>query len=233
MHTSSIYNNGQYLKNNPTWHEEDSLWKANHIAKIICKNGLKPTTVCEIGSGAGGVLWHLSQMNDVGNEFVGYEMSEQALSMSRNRSKANLKYFPQDALTGDSPYYDIVLIIDVLEHVEDCFSFLRQVKMRGKYKIFHIPLEISVRAVIKPSQIIEFRKQFGHIHNFSKDTALDRLVVSGYDIIDYIYTESAMVHAGGGWKAFVLNGARKMLFKMDRDVAVKVLGGYSLMVLAK
>lgn len=37
---TQIYNDGTYHENNPTWHEEDSPWKALQIQKIIERNSL-------------------------------------------------------------------------------------------------------------------------------------------------------------------------------------------------
>lgn len=51
-----IYDDGTYLTNNPTWHEEDSAWKSQQIMKIIDKNTLSFNTICEVGCGAGEIL---------------------------------------------------------------------------------------------------------------------------------------------------------------------------------
>ena len=41
-------------------------------------------------------------------------------------------------------FFDVILVLDVIEHLEDYFSFLRTIKERALYKIFHIPLDLSV-----------------------------------------------------------------------------------------
>jgi len=76
------------------------------------------------------------------------------------------------ALDDEKQFFDVVMAIDVLEHVEDYFTFLRKISKKGKYKIFHIPLDMSVSAVLRISPLIDGRKKVGHIHYFSKDTAL-------------------------------------------------------------
>jgi hypothetical protein len=72
-------------------------------------------------------------------------------------------------------HFDIVMAIDVFEHVEDYFGFLRKLRGKAEYKIFHIPLELSVQSVLRSSIIIEGRKSVGHIHYFTKETALETL----------------------------------------------------------
>ena len=58
---SARYTDGSYLANNPTWHEEDSPWKAEHVRRMISKNNLALSTVSEVGCGAGGILAELSK----------------------------------------------------------------------------------------------------------------------------------------------------------------------------
>ncbi len=70
-----IYEDGTYLARNPTWHEQDSAWKASHIARLIQRNDLRPSTVCEVGCGAGEILNQLSVMLGQAMRFWGYEIS--------------------------------------------------------------------------------------------------------------------------------------------------------------
>ena len=129
--------------------------------------------------------------------------------------------------------FDIVMAIDVFEHVEDCFGFLRKLKEKAEYKIFHIPLDLSVQTVLRSSPIIHGRKSVGHIHYFTKETALETLKDTGYLIIDYFYTGGSLELPNRGWKANILKIPRKLAFLLNKDLAVRLLGGYSLMVLAK
>src|SRR5213075_586346 len=58
-HSSGIYQSGEYLDKNPTYHVEDSAWKARQIFQMIEKNRVKPASVCEVGCGAGEILKQL------------------------------------------------------------------------------------------------------------------------------------------------------------------------------
>ena len=48
-----------YLIKNPTWHEEDSPYKASKILKILNKNSINPNSIFEVGCGYGGILENL------------------------------------------------------------------------------------------------------------------------------------------------------------------------------
>ena len=52
----SIYTDGQYIAKNPSYHIEDSPWKARQILKMLHRHDLPLRSVCEIGCGAGEVL---------------------------------------------------------------------------------------------------------------------------------------------------------------------------------
>jgi Methyltransferase domain len=229
---AQIYEDGTYLDNNSSWHEEDSPWKAKQIDKIIKKNSLNPRTICEVGCGAGEILNQLSKLY-VDGEFIGYEVSPQAFELCSKKSKSKLTFKFADLLKDDAAYFDIVMAIDVFEHVEDYFGFLRKLKERAEYKIFHIPLDLSVQTVLRSSPIIRDRKSVGHIHYFTKETALETLKDTGYSIADYFYTEGSLELPNRGWKANILKIPRKLAFSLNKDLAVRLLGGYSLMVLAR
>ena len=79
--TNNIYQNGSYLKKNPMWHQADSPWKAKQVINMIKKNNLKPSSISEIGCGAGDILRLLSEQMDGDISFTGYEISPDAFEI--------------------------------------------------------------------------------------------------------------------------------------------------------
>ena len=233
MLAEEMYKSNEYLKNNPTWHIEDSPWKAKQILKIMGKNNLKPNSICEIGCGAGEILHQLFLQMNNNITFVGYEISPDAFKLCSQRKSNRLDYKLADLFEDISAYYDIIMAIDVMEHIEDYFSFLRNLKKKGAYKILHIPLDMSVQTVLRMSPIINSRKKVGHIHSFAKETALETLKDTGYEIIDCFYTPGALELPGKSIKSRLLKLPRKIGYKINQNLTVRILGGYSLMVLAK
>jgi hypothetical protein len=228
--SSDIYCNGEYLTSNPSWHVEDSSWKARQIIKMVRKHNLQPHTVCEIGCGAGEILRQLhTALPDT--ILSGYDISPQAISVATKRESDRLHFFCEDLLETNTKVFDLVLCIDVLEHVEDCFSFLRRLRKCGRLKLFHIPLDMNVSAVLRCGPIMRTRQAVGHVHYFMKETALATLRDTGYEIIDYFYTPG---HLGVGktFRRYFAIVPRLLLFFISQDLAARVLGGYSLLVLA-
>jgi len=233
MTAQSFYETGDYLKHNESWHTEDSPWKASNILKILRRNQLQPQTVCEVGCGAGEILRQMSRELPDTTRYFGYEISPQAYEMSKDRENEQTSFYLRDLLEeDDSVRYDLVMSIDVFEHVEDDFGFVRKLKDRGEYKIYHIPLDISVNGILQ-DKFMYGRKTVGHIHYYTKETALAILEDTGHEIIDYFYTADSLELPRKTWKSKIAKIPRKLLFGTKPDLTVKLFGGFSLMVLAR
>jgi len=122
--------------------------------------------------------------------------------------------------------------MDVIEHVDDYMGFLGGLCPRATYKIFHIPLDLSAQTVFRGKPIARQRSVHGHIHYFTKDTALATLRHTDYEIVDWIYTGSG-VEKAYGFANWLAKYPRILLKRLTPDLSVRVLGGYDLLVLAK
>ncbi len=229
----SIYTDGTYLRNNPDWHVDDSPWKAKHIATMLGRHGIVPKTVCEIGCGAGEVLRALSTHLEPQTKFYGYEISPNAYKICSQKADERFTFRFANLLDDESAHFDLVMAIDVFEHVEDYFGFLRKLRTKGQYKLFHVPLELSAQQVLRGKPLIDARRSVGHIHHFSKETALATLDDCGYRVIDHFYTSGRTELGGLGWKSQLMRIPRHALYSMSPDTAARTLGGYSLLVLAQ
>ncbi len=227
---NSIYNDGQYLDYNPSWHIEDSPWKAGQIRKMIERNKLQFSSVAEIGCGAGEILRQL-QLSYPQSTYHGYEISEQAYQLCLQRHQERLTYYLKDMLTVGTTY-DLALAIDVVEHIPDCFGFVSQFKKKAKYKIFHFPLDVSVMTTLMPRYLTERRKKYGHIHFFTKESALDLLRDTGYTIIDSFYTPASIAR-GKTIEAKLARYPQKLLYAINKNFCVRLIGGFSFMILAE
>lgn len=231
--TEKIYTdeNGEYLKNNPAWHVEDSPWKAKQILKMLKRNPLNPKTIVEIGCGAGEILNQLysSMPDDV--SFAGYDISGDAIRLAKTREKERLTFKHENYLeTNINP--DLLLMMDVFEHVDDYLGFLRLCKNKAKNVIFHIPLDLSVQGILRNIPMVN-RNSVGHLHYFMKETAIATLVDTGYEIVDSFYTAGMLELPRKTIKAKLAFLPRKLMYKVNEDLAAKVFGGFSLLVLAK
>lgn len=231
MSYADIYKGTAYLEKNPSWHVEESPFKAKYILRALARNHLSPATICEIGCGAGEVLKQLQEKMGAGCEFWGYDISPVAQRLIEPRLNDKLHFKLADPSKEDN-YYDLLLVLDVIEHVEDYFAFLRSLRPIARHKLFHFPLDMSVQAVIRKNGMMKRRVDHAHLHYFTKELALAALADTGYDIQDYFYLpRSNEIGPSLAQKAFRL--PRAALYALHRDFAARLLGGYSFMVLAR
>jgi SAM-dependent methyltransferase len=233
MNVGDMYLDGEYQKHNPTWDVEDAPWKADLIFKMIQKHRLEPKTICEVGCGSGEILKQLQKRMPSSCTFTGYEISPQAYELCQQRKNERLCFRLNNFIEESGTSCDLILLIDLIEHLEDYFQFLREIKPKSRYKILHIPLEMFVLAVMHQQFLLGQRKKVGHLHFFSKDLALQVLRDLGYEIIDYSYTAGYSLPTDYGMKDRLLKIPRRLLFPVARDFTVRVFGGYSLLVLVK
>lgn len=165
--------------------------------------------------------------------FSGYEISQAAYQLCLANQKDNIRFYLADLLVTDSPSYDLLLMIDVIEHVEDIFGFLRGLKSKAAYKLLHIPLDFNLINLLRPQILTNMRREIGHIHSFTRETALALLSETGYEVLDWFYTPGAIELSSTTRKMARLNPLRKLGFRINPELTVRLLGGYSLMVLTQ
>ncbi|TND09502.1 MAG: hypothetical protein FD123_1093 [Bacteroidetes bacterium] len=228
---SDIYSSGEYLSNNPDWHEEGAPEKAANILKLILRNGTNVRSVAEVGCGSGQILAELQKQLPASSVFHGYDISPDAYSICSKKTNERLHFFLEDLTGKKDAAFDLLLVIDVIEHIENYFEFLRKLKHQAPYFIFHIPLDLCTWTLFREEMLIESKKRVGHIHNFSPKFIRSILDDLGYETVDWFYTPPQFENMTG--KQRFVNGFRKLFFAISKNFAVKTFGGYSIMLLAK
>lgn len=199
----------------------------------LAQNRVTPATLCEVGCGAGGVLASLAQTYGDSVRLTGYEVSPQAMALCSPRATPTLKFCLEDIRSVSDHAFDVVMAIDVLEHIDDHYGFLRMLRAKAMHKVFHIPLEISVQTVLRATPLTASRSDYGHLHHFTKDTALDALKTCGYEVVDWFYTPLFLELSKPGWRGRSVKPLVRAFYRCCPDLTVKLLGGFSLMVLAR
>jgi 2-polyprenyl-3-methyl-5-hydroxy-6-metoxy-1,4-benzoquinol methylase len=127
---ANLYSDGGYRQNNPDWHATDSRWKAERIAAVLADNSIRFDTCVEVGCGAGQVLANLAERIP-GKSYTGYDVSPDAARLWPTPQQTSVAYRLGD-FTAATEVYDLLLLIDVFEHVEDYMGFLRKLAKRAR-----------------------------------------------------------------------------------------------------
>ena len=225
----SQYVDGTYAEAHPDWHDEGASWKADQIVDFLRQEDFWPRSVCDLGCGAGGVLAGLGRALH-GVRLVGYDVSPQAVRI------AGTKHPNVDVRLGEvddvDELFDLIMLIDVFEHVEDYLGFLRRVAPLCRRLLCHVPLDMTALMIARERPIVRLRDEFGHLHYFSKTTALASLRDAGYEVNAYRYTPGSLELPNRSTRIKVAAWPRRLGFRVAPDLTVRTLGGYSLLVLA-
>jgi SAM-dependent methyltransferase len=230
----SRYYDGTYLAENPDWDRKDAIWKAAQVASILFSNKIELSTICEVGCGSGDVLVHLKK-NLPSVKMIGYDISPQVTHFweQHNQAEQGVEFRLGDFREINRIKYDVLLILDVLEHVRDPFSFLQDIKQYADHFVFHIPLDLSASAIVRGYPLIHVRKKVGHLHYYTKDLALATLFDSDYEILDWRYTNASLNSPNRSLKTRLAALPRQLAYAVNKDFGVRLLGGETLLVLAK
>ena len=228
---TEIYKDGTYLKNNPDWNAGDSSFKANKIVQLLRKHKLILESVCEVGCGSGEMLVKLSsQLPNV--NFVGVDISQDAINIAKTKETSQIRFELRDITNNHfNQHFDLILVIDVIEHIENYFKFLRDVRPRGRYTVFHIPLDMCMWSLFRENMLIESKDRVGHIHAFTEDFIKSVLKDCGYKIIDGVYTETNLKPLKAKQK--LVEFTRRIIFKINKRFCSKTIGGMSILILAE
>jgi len=221
--------NGEYLKQNPSWHVEYSPSKAAAILRMLARHRIEPHTVAEVGCGAGEVLRQLQMKMPPDRTFWGFDIAQAAIDLARQRENERLQFFLSDLIAVETPKFDLLLVLEVVDHVEDYLRFLRQLRSRAEWKFFSFSLDVSVQSAFRKSAFEKQRRIFSHLHHFNKEVVLATLRHAGHEIVDTCYGPN---HADTT-AAKLVSPLRALTFAMNQDFSVRVFGGHSLMVLTR
>jgi len=226
---AAIYDNGEYLTRNPGWHEGDAPHKARWIADFLITHECGPRHIVEIGSGSGEVLVQLSRLLP-DTTMEGWDISPQAHAIAGGKSAEGLQFHHGAYKPADA---DLTMALDVFEHVDDYLGFLRDMKKAAGLKLFHIPLDLSAQGLLRGKGLLHTRRKNGHLHYFCKDTALATLEDCGFKVLGWRYTHGAEELPNRPLRTRLFNLPRKLMRAIDEDMAVRLMGGASMLVLAE
>lgn len=228
---TSIYQDGQYLRNNETWHTEDSTYKARFVIDILTKNKVDFSTCADVGCGAGLVTELLAQ-HYPNKVFSGYELSPDAQTfIGQRQALSNLSFKCEDFLS-QTIKYDLVVCLDVFEHVEDYYSFLKALKNKGERFVFNIPLDMNVMKLLT-SGIKYAREEVGHLHYFNSYTAVETLKDCGYKIKSTEFSAAFLKILPRNVRQLAVLPVRLLSVVFGKQFAAKMFGGVSLVVYAE
>lgn len=147
---SSLYTTDEYITKNPDLHESDSPWKISKLIPLVDKfaseHHQEKLNILDVGGGAGVILQEIGKHVQ---ESFGKEINKYCLDLSPGMLKVQQENNP-DAQIIESDIaksglknkeIDLLLFVDVLEHVENPTAVLQEISRISKFAILKVPLE--------------------------------------------------------------------------------------------
>jgi hypothetical protein len=103
-----------------------------------------------VGRGSGEILHLLQQRMFQIYTFAGDEISPHAFNLCMQRGKERMCFKLKNFIEENDATCDLILLIALIEHLEDCFQFLREIKGKSQYKILLIPIEMNALSALYP-----------------------------------------------------------------------------------
>lgn len=156
-------------------------------------NILPSDTVLDIGCGSGSLAYDIAKKA----KFVtGVDFEEKYLNKARQkRSRENIKYVLGDAtrdLGGEK--FDVVVLSNVLEHIKERVSFMKQIKDIAPKFLIRVPMiDRDWIPLLKKELGLEWRLDLTHYTEFTEKSFRQEMGEAGFKI------ESLTVQFGEIW----------------------------------
>tara|TARA_Y100000591_G_C21839779_1_gene704888 strand:+ start:32 stop:649 length:618 start_codon:yes stop_codon:yes gene_type:complete len=181
------------------WNHDDGensfTYLFNSLKKKYSIESNKSLIHLDLGCGNGFLTNHISTFF---KETHGYDVSESGINLAKKRNNLNVKYFLTDKNLSniEKNYYDIVTLLEVIEHVYDPHEFLVNIKSKMKKKgkiIISTPFHgyfknLAIALTNKFDHHFNPLWLHGHIKFFSKRTIIQILEDNGFKINTIYYS---------------------------------------------
>ncbi len=225
------YTSGAYWQ---THADADSTFKADLLLSTIKKSGLSITpqmSGVEVGCGTGSFLaaWYARTGMQA---LAGTDIAANAIEIAR-QLYADLPLDFSVASAAQLPgRTDHIYVMDVVEHVEDPYAFLRHLHGQSDLLFLHLPIEQSLSHLLakKPTKSLEM---YQHLHFYSWETAQLLVTQCGYEIVGYQFTAAAplSINLPGSKVAKLFRQLRLYSYKINETVSTTLFGGPVMLIL--
>jgi SAM-dependent methyltransferase len=159
------------------WNDSSRFGPApRHRRRIVANiaRTLPHESLIDLGCGNGGLIAELKSRGLTGR-FAGADVSESAVRCAQE-NVPGAKFFTMDLIHETLPEpYDIAVLSEVLEHLEDDSGVLEKLAPRVKYVIVSVPGGSDDKV----------DTHYGHFRNYPGRMMADRLEAAGFDVIHF------------------------------------------------
>jgi len=206
---------------------EAMLWKAEVMLNVMPED-LKAESILEIGCAEGTILNEISKKKGI-KRAVGVDLSK-SFTMQGEKSYPDIEFINKDFMDAGfkEKEFELAILSDVIEHVEDYRSFLKKTATVSKNVVFKIPLERCLYSrLFKPPGP---KHPSGHLHSFSVRECRSILEEQGLTIVKYSVEIAPLNLMLGSGKNPVIDrcigGVDKIIRLIPKRILFMLVGGH-------
>ena len=140
--------------------------------------------VLDIGCGNGAVAFDVAKAT--GAYVTGIDKDEKSIQFAQNKWKCNnLQFFVKDATKLNSQHYDVVILSNVLEHIEDRMGFLRKIlkNIHPSKVLVRVPMHDRHWHVNMKKELgVDHRSDTAHFTEYTNESFLSEVKKAGFAI---------------------------------------------------
>ena len=179
-------------------------WKAVHMANLFRRNilGGPVASICEIGGAEGTVIASVGRLLDV-NQLDCYELSNEFCQAGSVLNK-KVNFINEDFVSCRGNY-DVCILSDITEHVENDGELLDEVSKKCRYVLLKMPVELCwagsrwryrLQGREKPLNMRFGKDHYnGHLRGYTVSSAL-KFVDKYFSVVDYYVVDPGFYYSG-------------------------------------
>ena len=165
-------------------------WKGKNLATIIQRNGLNINSIAELRGGSGVVINVVRSSLNI-EDADNYELTDFSINEGRKRFRS-IQFIKKDLLKGDiTKNYDLVILSDIIEHVEDDIGMIKKALEYSKYVALKILIEkylfSKLFEIIGVKDKIGVNHSAGHLHEYSASSVWNLFKEIDMEIMDFFF----------------------------------------------
>ncbi len=197
-----FYRSDAYITKNPTLDIQDSPWKVSKIIPLIDEfiHGFNDKIkILDVGGGAGLILKEASiqieSMYGIKVKKYALDLSPGMLKIQKTNNPDLIKSLNEDICSTSltDKEIDLILMIDVLEHITNPIIVLEEMKRISRFIIFKVPLEDNfcsrlLNFLTRGKHRQRIMEKVGHIQLYNLSSLIKQIEKHTGLIINYNYT---------------------------------------------
>ncbi|MBP7700586.1 methyltransferase domain-containing protein [Candidatus Woesebacteria bacterium] len=227
---------GIIKKNNFTYFEILRFFYDSVFAKFPKK--IKKINILDVGCGVGTMALFFGSL---GANVRGIDVSQRAIDIAKEaRNKSGFKnvIFAKQLLKAGKQNYDMVLISEVIEHVEDENQFLKLIASNlNKNGLLFLTTPSKDNFLYRIGFYKKFDNEVGHLRRYTQESISELLEKNGFEILHLKKVEGPLRNllftTGVGFLIRFIRGPLIPIFHFFDHITIHFFGAADIIILAK